>query len=119
MIKDIEITLYEIFGYLIPGAFFGLGLTILYWTLYEPSFVCKFVSLSNQEVVLFVFAFYMIGHVAQSVGNNVTIVLSLVKFKKPAWLSSTFKSVEWVVLSEKLSPKDASRNYPSGYEQNG
>jgi hypothetical protein len=36
MVRDIKVTLYDIFGYLLPGAVFFAGIAILFWAIYIP-----------------------------------------------------------------------------------
>ncbi len=66
--KEIQITLYEIFGYLVPGFVFASAIGMGYWTLFETN-----------DLVLAKFDFpfwliiaavsYLAGHVAQSFAN--------------------------------------------------
>jgi hypothetical protein len=37
MLKDIQVTLYDIFGYLLPGFIFLAGIAMLFWAIFMPS----------------------------------------------------------------------------------
>lgn len=36
MLKDIQVTLYDVFGYFFPGLILVFALTILFWALFWP-----------------------------------------------------------------------------------
>lgn len=70
MFKGLQVTLYDIFGYFLPGVIVVLALSILFWTFFWPtSPYVVYTDFSIPVVVIFAFAAYVAGHVAQGVGN--------------------------------------------------
>ena len=70
--NDLRITLYEIFGYLLPGGVFCASIGLIFWAIYFPQAVVEF-DLQTVEVWATCLAFaYIGGHVVQAVGNKVT-----------------------------------------------
>lgn len=70
MLKDFQITLYDLFGYLLPGGVILLSLAILFWTLFWPNDPFVFwLDLSTPKIVCVLFVAYLAGHVGQAVGN--------------------------------------------------
>ncbi len=68
MIKNLEITLYEIFGYLLPGIIVLLAILFLYWTLFFPAQAV--LDVQSPEVWIGGLALaYIAGHMAQAIGN--------------------------------------------------
>lgn len=68
--KELQFTLYEVFGYLVPGAVFCGGLGLLFWAIYFPQRDVQF-DLKTVEVwATFLASAYIGGHVAQSLGNK-------------------------------------------------
>jgi hypothetical protein len=68
--KQIELTLYEIFGYLVPGAVFAGGIGLLFWAIFFPQSSIEF-DLKTPEVwISFLVAAYLAGHVVQALGNQ-------------------------------------------------
>lgn len=74
MIKDLQVTLYDVFGYLLPGMVFLAALATLFWAIYLPSTEFVF-DLPTVEIwIIFVVMSYVAGHMAQAVGNLITWV---------------------------------------------
>lgn len=69
--KDLQFTLYEIFGYLLPGAVLGGGLTVLFWAGFFPQPTVDIDIKSTEVWAIFLVIAYVAGHVAQGVGNAV------------------------------------------------
>jgi hypothetical protein len=70
MFKDIQVTLYDIFGYLLPGAVVFAALTILTWSIFWPSHRLALEStIPTVELVGLVVAMYIAGHLVQGLGN--------------------------------------------------
>jgi hypothetical protein len=70
MFKQIEITLYDFFGYLLPGAIILGAILILFWSLFWPSMpLTVHMALSTSATVSLLFAFYLLGHLGQAIGN--------------------------------------------------
>ncbi len=68
--KEIQFTLYEVFGYLLPGIVLCAGLGLVFWAIYFPQAVIDF-DLKTVEVWVTFLAFgYVAGHVAQALGNK-------------------------------------------------
>jgi hypothetical protein len=65
MIEKLQLTLYEMFGYLLPGAIASAAVSILYWSL----------SLPNVDPNVFGWSViialsYFFGHISQGIGNR-------------------------------------------------
>ena len=72
MLKDIQITLYDIFGYLLPGTVVVLALVVGFWALFWPhSLLSVPLGLPALVVTVLLFAAYLAGHLAQAMGNIV------------------------------------------------
>lgn len=70
MFKDIQITLYDLFGYLLPGAIVSFAIGIAFWALFWPSLPLVVpAQLSTLEIVFCLFTFYLVGHLGQAIGN--------------------------------------------------
>lgn len=66
-------TLYEVFGYLIPGGVALLGFALLYWSLFASRVPLAIATLQpgvGSSTVIVVLA-YVIGHAVQAVGNKI------------------------------------------------
>jgi len=68
-VKDIKLTLYDIFGYLVPGAILLLGLLLVYWSTFLNDTRLTFPSLSNAKWLAAAVAAYLLGHMAQAMAN--------------------------------------------------
>jgi hypothetical protein len=71
MFKDLQVTLYEVFGYLIPGMVNLWALVILYWALFFPAQIVAVDIPTGELWVAFLVVAYIAGHMAQAVGNLV------------------------------------------------
>ncbi len=69
MFSNLQATLYDFFGYLLPGAVFLVGLAILFWAIYIPQTPLTVVELSFQMQVVFLVLIYILGHLIQALGN--------------------------------------------------
>ena len=67
MIKDLQVTLYDVFGFLLPGAVFLGGEAILYWAIFLPQTVIPIVSPSLGQWVILLSLAYLTGHIWPSV----------------------------------------------------
>jgi hypothetical protein len=68
--KDLQISLYDIFGYLLPGAVILLAAILLFWTLFWPNASLTFPSaLPFLASTFLLFAAYLAGHLGQALGN--------------------------------------------------
>jgi hypothetical protein len=72
LLKDIEVTLYDIFGYLLPGSVVAIALVITFWSVFWPSSQLEIpLKLPALAVAFLVFASYLSGHLAQALSNIV------------------------------------------------
>jgi len=69
MLRDIKVTLYDIFGYLLPGAVFLAAIAVLFWVIYIPQTPLVFVQLTIETWVLILLLAYFSGHIVQALGN--------------------------------------------------
>jgi len=70
MFKDIQVTLYDIFGYLLPGVVVFAALIILMWSIFWPSDTLVIQStLPTVELVGLLLATYIAGHLVQGLAN--------------------------------------------------
>lgn len=67
MLKNIEVTLYDIFGYLLPGSV-ALGALYLCWATFHPYAVLWRPHRIDTWLLLAFIAYYL-GHIVQSLGN--------------------------------------------------
>src|SRR5262249_4992618 len=75
MLKDIKVTLYDVFAYLIPGAVLVAALAMVVWAFHFPNAPLSF-SLPGAEawVVLLAVA-YVGGHMVQGLSNDLLKLL--------------------------------------------
>ena len=98
MFKDIQVTLYDFFGYLLPGALILCSIVILFWAVFWPSFPLSIpAKLPPLEVGVLLFVAYLAGHLGQGLANLMDkLFKTRVKFEKEiplsAELSETVKS---------------------------
>jgi hypothetical protein len=93
VLGNFAFTLYEVFGYLLPGGIAFLAFFILYWTSFAPS---QSLSIANFQLgsiawIVIVIACYVFGHAMQAVGNVwfgsvENSLLDPEKGTAPAWL---------------------------------
>jgi len=69
MFKDIKVTLYDIFGYLIPGIVFLSAIVIFFWSSYFPKDPLEPFQKPIEIQLLFLLLAFLAGHLAQSLGN--------------------------------------------------
>lgn len=70
MFKQIQLTLYDIFGYLLPGSVILSALIVSYWSIFWPTYQLHIpTSLSLSEVIVLVFGSYLAGHLGQGLAN--------------------------------------------------
>lgn len=72
MIEKIQFTLYEIFGYFLPGAIALAALFIIYWSLCLPTVALPIYKIHPNLTAWagFVGVSYLIGHLVQGIGNK-------------------------------------------------
>ena len=71
MLGNFAFTLYELFGYFVPGCVALLGLVITYWSLFVPYVPLNFATYSPGSVTWIAGAFfaYLLGHALQGLTN--------------------------------------------------
>lgn len=69
MFKDLKFTLYDFFGYLLPGTIFIIAIAILFWTIYFPNTLISYIKLPTEVWILLVFFAYIFGHIIQGIAN--------------------------------------------------
>ncbi|MBX9680699.1 MAG: hypothetical protein K2X38_18240 [Gemmataceae bacterium] len=69
--KEIQFSLYEVFGYLLPGTALCAGLGLVFWALYFPQPAILFDIKTAEVWVTFIAFGYVAGHVAQAIGNKI------------------------------------------------
>jgi hypothetical protein len=69
-LKDIRITLYDIFGYLLPGITALFAVTVLAWGLFWPTApYVVYTEFSGPIIVILSYTAYIAGHLCQACGN--------------------------------------------------
>ncbi len=71
MIKDLQVTLYEVFGYLIPGIVNLTGLAVLFLAMFLPSTEVILDLHTGELWVAFLLTAYVAGHMAQAIANTI------------------------------------------------
>ncbi len=71
MIKDLQVTLYEVFGYLLPGGIFAGALAVAFLALFFPTNTFTFDLHSTEGWVTVLALCYVSGHMAQAIANQV------------------------------------------------
>lgn len=69
MLKDLKVTLYEIFGYVLPGSLFFLAVFTIFWSIFLPHVSVPVCLTSPEAVTAILLASYFSGHVVQALGN--------------------------------------------------
>ena len=72
MLKDIQVTLYDIFGYLFPGFLFLAAMAILFWVIFMPSVPVSFPAYTLENWVVITIGAYIAGHMLQAIANLIT-----------------------------------------------
>src|SRR5438132_6695512 len=91
MLGNLAFTLYELFGYLLPGGLVLLGLVILYWSIFVPGVPLSIATFEPGLVTWasLVIVSYLLGHAVQGVSNT------LLKGAEDAALAPT-SSAPWM-----------------------
>jgi hypothetical protein len=69
MFQDVKVTLYDLFGYLLPGFVFLSGLAVLSWSMFFPRIPVQIRDLGTTTWLLVAALAHLCGHTAQSFGN--------------------------------------------------
>lgn len=94
MLGNLAFTLYEVFGYLLPGGVVLLGILMLFWAFFVPGVPLGFATYQPGLVTwtALVVASYLLGHGVQGVGNV------LLTGAEDAVLSPTGTAPQWMRL---------------------
>ena len=110
--KELSVTLYDIFGYLVPGGLFLVASLLVYWTF----FVNGLADLDQLTVPICVaggFGSYLLGHMVQAVANQ---IMQLFKKNTDIVLTSKAASNAWVKIVELATAKaNKELGLPYGY----
>jgi len=73
MVSNFAFTLYEIFGYLMPGSLAFAGFAVIYWALFVPDIPLGVAAFAPGigTWVLVIAGGYILGHAVQAVGNMI------------------------------------------------
>jgi hypothetical protein len=70
MFKDLQVTLYDFFGYLLPGAVILIALVLLFWSIFwSAAPLAVPVTLPPLAVTALTLFAYLLGHLGQAVSN--------------------------------------------------
>jgi len=67
--KDLQVTLYDVFGYLLPGAVLLAAIGTFYWALFFPMSPLWLVDFSPATWIIIGLGSYVLGHFAQALAN--------------------------------------------------
>jgi hypothetical protein len=73
MLKDINFTLHDLFGYFFPGIFFLVAVLIFFWTVFFPDVPFCQIKFSSEIWIIVIILSYLSGHLAQSIANLLPI----------------------------------------------
>ncbi len=73
MVEKLAFTLYEVFGYLLPGSVALIGFMFLYWAVFAPTVPLGVANFQPSFLMwsLIAIASYLLGHAAQAVANRI------------------------------------------------
>ena len=114
MFKELQISVYDIFGYLFPGAIVLLALALVFQAVFWPhDLLIVPTQLTVGVSVCFAFLAYVVGHLAQGVGNLADQLPLLKKWRKDdAGLSPEAKKLLRAAVSERFGPDAAELKFP-------
>jgi hypothetical protein len=69
MLNNLKITLYDLFGYFLPGIPAALGIVILFWTICRPNGMHISATPPTSIWIAFGVAAYFLGHVVEFIGS--------------------------------------------------
>lgn len=69
MLRDLQVTLYDIFGYLLPGFVALAALAGLFWAIAAPNRALAAPDWSSPIWLAVIVSAYLLGHLLQAVGN--------------------------------------------------
>jgi len=105
--EKLSFTLYEIFGYLLPGGIVFIAIVVLYWAFFVPTVPLGIATFQVGLVtwVAVIVTSYIMGHAAQAVANKCFRgVEKLVLASQPTWMSERAGQAASEIL--KVDPKE-------------
>ncbi len=73
---NLRVTLYDVFGYLLPGTVFLASMLVLFWAMCIPQVPLQLITFPIEAWALFFLLAYFCGHAAQALGNILESLLS-------------------------------------------
>jgi hypothetical protein len=129
MLGNFTFTLYEVFGYLLPGSSMFLAFALFYWSLFIPAAPLGLASLKPDLLSWTVVSLtsYVLGHAAQALGNVFfhgieSSLLDIDRGSAPQWMrKSAEDSARRIlkVVSHKVEPTWTFRALDEYALQNG
>jgi len=83
--KDLRISLYDLFGYLLPGLAFFAAAAVFFWAVFIPNKPLAWLQLSTEKWVVILLIGYFFGHMAHAIGN---LCMKLFKSPEETFLST-------------------------------
>lgn len=116
MLANFAFTLYELFGYLLPGGVALVGIILLAWALFVP-LVPLGIATFQPGLAMWtgiVVASYVLGHAAQAVGNKVlrSVEKSALAMNDATWMRDQARHAAAELLgvpAEQLDPRSVYR----------
>lgn len=71
MFKNLQISLYDFFGYLLPGCIVLLAIAIPFWIIFVPNLALNINNISTELWIIILVMAYFFGHFAQSSANYI------------------------------------------------
>lgn len=105
MLKEIQVTLYEIFGYLLPGIVLTAALAVAFVAIYFPQNEVTFDLRSTEVWLTFLALSYIGGHMGQAVGNLLVKIWKWDEAKVVEQLPKELREAVAEKLKEKLGEK--------------
>jgi hypothetical protein len=72
MLKDIQLTLYDVFGYLLPGGLALVAIMIVFWASFCSAYPVVIERSGFEVWVAVSIVAYVLGHIVQGIANTVT-----------------------------------------------
>ena len=106
MLDNFRFTLYELFGYLLPGSVALAALFIVYWACFAPEAVIWFTPFDLVRWVASVIVCYVFGHAVQALGNSLPeINLDTPNERLPQWLREQARRAATDLLNADSHPR--------------
>jgi len=76
-VKELKFTLYEIFGYILPGSIFCFAIAIIFISVFITNSTLHIAKLTAEMNTIIIVLFYFNGHVVQALGNIFARILKV------------------------------------------